>query len=193
MRPLTQLEKILIVLSSVGLLFLMVYYWLGVGQTLTDLQAKRDTLATLSRQYESGSNRLRLYPHVIAQYEEYGTYSLPVREGVDPSDDFSNFVNAVIRDLAPQVRPRLQPTDIDEIVGVENYEQILLPIEFDTTLPVLVELLRTFDHQRLLIRELEVSCPVDREPNLSVKLTLSRFVPVRIEGEDEESEGGAGS
>lgn len=175
MRRLTPREQVIAVATAVVVLFYFIYR-LGLGETLTQLADERRTLAELRAQAEDNARLLRLYPSVAAQYERYGSYSLPRSTAQNPADEFTAYVAGVLRSLATRRFPNLRPTEEDDIEGVPNYKQILLPIETSMDLDALVDLLRTFDRERLLIRRLEISSPIDSGPEMDVKLTLSRFV-----------------
>ncbi len=185
MKSMSTREQIIAVATGVLVLFYVVYNWLGLGTVLEDLGAERARLANLRRRHEQACAELRLYPTITARFSQYERYSLPRRAGIDPADEFTEYVNGVIRAMGSSRVPVLRQTEEEAIEGVPNYKQILLPIEITTELPQLTDLLRTFDRERLLIRRLEIRCPIDREPQLDVELTLSRFVPVEMPAEEE--------
>lgn len=190
MKRMTRREQIIAVVAGVMILFFAVYKWFGLGEMLDDLGTERETLTTLRNRTDDYLQRLRLFEAVDQEYRRYASYSLPRDPNRDPADEFIEYVNRVIREIDPARRPDLGTTEEEPIEGVPNYMQILLPITLtQIQFPELIELLATFDRDRLLIQALEINCPPDQEPNLTVDITLSRFVSVDVP--DEESDGEA--
>ncbi len=177
MRPLTPREQVIAVVAGVVALFFVVHNWLGLGDVLERLGNERTRLETLRSQYEEYRANLRLYPRVQQEYQRYRSWSIPRDPDKDPADEFTEYVNGVIRRVAPNRRPVLRRTEIDDIEGVDSYLQILLPIDITVELGPLVEMLKTFDRERLLIRKLDIRCRENQHPNMNVRFVLSRFVP----------------
>lgn len=190
MKSMTLREQIIAVAAAVLVLSWVSFKWLGLGETLELLSTERERLATLRARAENYREELELYRQVAAQYDRYANYSLADQEG-DPADVFSNYVNDTIRGLGLTRPPVISPTEIDEIEGVPNYRQILLPVDITLRLDELVRMLETLTSQRILIRALDINATTDNgEGDLTVKLTLARFVRAEdlgIEPEDEDA------
>jgi hypothetical protein len=171
-------EQIIALVAGVLVLFIVVYRFLGLGEMLSRLSIERERLATLRSRAEQYRLQLNHYPDVAARYERYANYSLRGETQQDPADEFTVYVNNVLRGISTDRVPTIHPTEEEDIPGVPNYIQILLPVDTSMNLDSLIDLLRTFDRERLLIRRLEVHQPIDSGPTMTVNLTLSRFVRV---------------
>jgi hypothetical protein len=178
MKKMSLREQVIAVTAGVLILFYVAYNWFGLGDLLSELRTKRTALVTLRDQYAAHRNSLRFRPVVVQEYERYRSYSIPRDPTKDPADEFSEYINNTIQRIDPTRRPALHPTELDEIEGVESYEQILLPVDITIELAPLVQFLKTIDQERLLIRRLEIRCRENQHPNMSVKTTISRFVSI---------------
>lgn len=191
MKSMSLREQIISVAAAVLILGWVSFKWLGLGDALDLLSSERERLASLQANAEEYRQELRHYREIADRYNQYANYSLADQEG-DPADVFSNYVNDTIRNLTLTRPAQIQRTEIEEIEGVPNYRQILLPVDITLKLDELVRLLETLTSQRILIRGLDIHATGDNgECDLSVKLTLARFVRAEDLGIDPEEEGTA--
>lgn len=181
MKDMSKREQTILVTASTMVLFLVIFKWGGLGETLNDLRDTRASLTNVERTAEEMRDKIADFPELIERYKQYDNISLLTAEG-NHADVFLSYASDIIDSIDLSRTPRIQPPEVEEVPDVPGYVQILLPIQFEAKWDDVLLVLTTFDQQRLLIRDLEIN---SREPynevDLQIKLTLSRFV--RLEEE----------
>lgn len=175
MARMTKREKTIVGLFAVVLVFWLLYQF-GLADMIDELASERKRLATQRALYQQCLRGLADEKSINEEYAKFEMYSIPRNTDKDPADEFTEYVRDLYRQLGEKGLPFLEQTSQQEIPGIRDYKEILLPMRITTTLDKLTQLLRAFDQQRLLIKHLSISCPPDRDPTLTVKITLSRFV-----------------
>jgi len=97
--------------------------------------------------------------------------------GKDPQKQFSEFVADLCRRLGFNY-PRIDPPKIEPIQNVDDYSFVTLDVHTNGNMESLSKLLKGFDREAVLIRELDLRSVLDN-PKINVTITVARMVQVQ--------------
>ena len=94
----------------------------------------------------------------------------------DPQKVFSEFVADLCRRLG-FAYPRIDPPKYEPIENVDDYSFVTLDVHTNGNMESLSKLLKGFDHEAVLIRELDLRSIMDN-PKIDVTITVARMVQI---------------
>lgn len=175
---LSKREKILASLVvGVFAMWLVVQY--GVLRIYGALSMRAETLTTTRKTFTEYDKKMKKGVGIRQRYEEIaGRYaSVDTEKKSDPRKDFSEFVANLCRRLGFNY-PNIEPPKIEPIEEVDDYSFITLAVHTRGDREKVAKLLKGFDAEAVLIRQLDIRARLDN-PVLDVTLTVARMVKMK--------------
>lgn len=174
-----------------GLILILLLGWLigeyGVLQIYRDLSSSSTELNKEKAKYEDylakmkKSKRIqKVYWDIVGKDSNTG-----LAGGEDPKKAFSEFVADLCRRLGFSY-PRIEPAKVEPIEGVNDYSFITLTVTSQGNLETVSKLLKGFEREAVLIRELEINSHLD-STRTDVSITVARMVQTGGEKKEETS------
>ena len=149
-----------------------------ISTRIGELQQARDT-------YEKYVKKMQQSDRIVARYYDIvgKERSSEAEAGKDPQKEFSEFVSDLCRKLG-FAYPRIDPSKIEEIEGVDDYSFITMPVHTKGDLKSVSKLLKGFDREAILVRELDLRSRLDH-PEIDLTITVARLVEMKAPEEKE--------
>lgn len=174
-----------------GFILAILVGWLiiqfGILNVLETVKSRKKALKIVHETYDAYVKKLEMAPHIKKRYGDVvgdKGEELP-GSSYDAEKEFSEFVADLCKQLGFRY-PRIQPPEKEEIEGVEDYEFITLTVDAKGNLSNVSKLLKGFEQQAVLIRDLSLGSTLDR-PDIDVSITVARLV--KSEPEEEKNKG----
>jgi len=164
------------------IIFILLGWFIGryaVYEIYRVLAVRADNLNTARKTYEDYAEKMKKKDEIINAYREVvggEKISGSAKKETDQTKEFSEFVFDLSRRIG-FTYPRIDPSKTEPIVGVNDYSFITLAIDTSGDLSSVSKLLKGFDHEAVLIRDLDIRSRLDN-PILDVTINVARLVQV---------------
>ena len=177
-----QSEKMLL-----GLTVLMIFVFFGYR-----MEWHHNLMGLVERFYiadsvlQSERDKVERVASVVArEAETRARYAATVRQQLqvpspdkDPKAEFSEYVVALCQQLGVSLRS-ITPPGEEPIPDADDYKYITLKVSYQQSWPQVAQLLKNLDKNYLLIKEMTLNAPLDRQ--MDVNLSLARVTPLTEE------------
>lgn len=168
------------ILGSISLLLVLglVLYQFGFSQIYDKISFDSSDLNNLKQTYDKYQGYMKKENQIQTKYEEIvGKDKNPQENtGIDPQKEFSEFVSDLCRRL-DFAYPRIDPPSVIPIDNVNDYVFVTLNINTKGDVKRISKLLKGFDREAVLIRELTLRSKLD-SPELDLNITVARMIQV---------------
>jgi hypothetical protein len=167
-----------------AILFILLGWLIGryaVYEIYKVLAVRTDNLNTARKTYEDCAEKMKKKEEIISAYREVvggEKISGSAKKDTDQTKEFSEFVFDLSRRLG-FLYPRIDPSKTEPIVGVNDYSFITLAVDTSGDLSSVSKLLKGFDREAVLIRDLDLRSRLDN-PNLDITINVARLVQVEM-------------
>lgn len=170
--------------GTVAVLAIFVVIRFGVldlsGFSLEGLAATEEDLVLAREDYRETRDHLNREDAIVAEYQRKVRERLQEEESrKDPRAALTEDVVDMCKEIGVELN-RIEPAEVEEIEGVDDYEFITINVQYNKAWPQVVELLKAFDANWFLIKELKIISPIDRR-NMNVDIRLARVVRISEE------------
>ncbi|MCX7000093.1 MAG: hypothetical protein NT106_07345 [Candidatus Sumerlaeota bacterium] len=165
-----------------AILFILLGWLIGryaVYEIYKVLAVRTDNLNTARKTYEDCAEKMKKKEEIISAYREVvggEKISGSAKKDTDQTKEFSEFVFDLSRRIG-FIYPIIDPSKTEPIMGVNDYSFITLAVNTNGDLSNVSKLLKGFDREAVLIRDLDVRSRLDN-PNLDVTINVARLVQV---------------
>jgi hypothetical protein len=164
--------------SSLLLLLGLVFYQFGFSQVYERISFDSSGMNNLKETYQKYQGYMKKEAQIRKKYHEIvGKDKNPGENtGKDPQKEFSEFVSDICRRLDFKY-PRIDPPAIAPIDNVDDYAFVTLAVHTSGDIQGIAKLLKGFDREAVLIRELTIRSRLD-SPELDLTITVARMIQV---------------
>lgn len=170
--------------ASLLLVLGLLFYQFGFSQIYDRISFDSSGLSNLKETYEKYQGYMKKETQIRTKYYEIvGREKNPGEDtGKDPQKEFSEFVSELCRRL-DFAYPRIDPPTIVPITNVDDYAFVTLNIHTNGDTKRISKLLKGFDREAVLIRELTLRSKFD-SPELDLTITVARMIQVEAPKQD---------
>ncbi len=172
MQNMNPREKLLAVLTAVGVLFAVAWYS-GLEGAISSFGAGGSEVAALEKRFENNLKALENMYRIEREFRRIGEFPASEDGQLRPELAFPQQVAQICRDLGFDFPP-LQ-ADTEEIEGVEEYRLINVAVKTEGTYQDTIELLKTFNDNGLIFRDVDLTGTRDRDI-LVARVTVARII-----------------
>ncbi len=168
-------EKILFI-ATVICVAVFAIMKMGLEEKLDTLLAGNSDTVALQKKFESDLDQVKEIYNIEKEFLAIGRFPLDNDNNYRPAYAFADQVQKMCEDSgfpAPPIRP-----EMEEIEGVDKYELINVTVKTEGSFNDTVKLLKTFDSNGLMIREVTLSSPRNREV-VDATVKVSRIAETR--------------
>ena len=160
----------------------------GIFKVYVGVSSRKEELAKLEKTYKEYVDKKKNGPRIQRIYDNVvGKDRNPKKSSRDdPKKEFSEFVSDLCRRIGFGY-PRIDPAKIEPIEGVDDYSFITLDVSTEGDRQSVAKLLKGFDHEAILIRQLVIDSPLDRA-RLDVTITVARLVQLESPQDEKKKE-----
>ncbi|MBN1903343.1 hypothetical protein JW926_18640 [Candidatus Sumerlaeota bacterium] len=170
--------------ASLLLVLGLIFYQFGFSEIYDKISFDSSGLGNLKDTYEKYQGYMKKERQIRTKYYEIvGRETNPgEKKGIDPQKEFSEFVSELCRRL-DFAYPRIDPPSLVPIANVDDYAFVTLNIHTNGDTKRISKLLKGFDREAVLIRELTLRSKLD-SPELDLTITVARMIPVEAPKQD---------
>ena len=176
------------ILGGISLLLVigLIFYKFGFSRVYEKLSFDSSDLNSLKQTHEKYQEYMKKEAQIRRKYNEIvGKDKNPGENtGKDPQKEFSEFVSELCKRLDFKY-PRIDPPKIVSIDNVDDYAFVTLDIHTNGDIKSISKLLKGFDREAVLIRELTVLSRLDN-PVLDLTITVARMVQVEAPAKEKD-------
>lgn len=180
MENLGQREKILLVITVIALVIFIAWNF-GLESMLTSGSAGSSDVAQQERRFNQYLDDMEDILVIESEFARVGEFPSSDDGELRPALAFTQQVSQMCRDLGfdfPSLRPQVEPID-----GIEEYELINVALKTEGSWEDTVNLLKTFEQNGLIFRELNLRSTADRP------IVVATMVVARIAEKPEQQRG----
>lgn len=172
--------------SSLLLVLGLIFYQFGFSSVYEKISFDSSDLDNLKQTHEKYQGYMKKENQIRKKYNEIvGKDKNPGENtGKDPQKEFSEFVSELCKRLDFKY-PRIDPPKIAPIDNVDDYAFVTLDINTNGDIQSISKLLKGFDREAVLIRELTIRSRLDN-PVLDLTITVARMVQVEAPEQEKE-------
>jgi len=167
-------------LGGVILIFVLVWvlYRVGITQVFETVSTRSTRLNSLKQTYEKYEEYMKKEDQIQKKYLElFPKEKSPGLSGSgDPQKEFSEFVAELCKRLG-FAYPTIEPPKVESIEKVEDYAFITLVIRTQGDLESISKLLKGFEREQVLVRNIEFSSFLDAS-RIEVVISVARMMQV---------------
>ncbi len=171
------------ILAGIIILFLLVWglFKLGIARAYEAIATRSGKLSTLQQTYEKYQEYMTKEEQIKKRYYElFPTDKNPgLSTSSDPQKEFSEFVADLCKRLG-FAYPTIEPPKMEPIEKVEEYAFITLVIRTQGELEGISKLLKGFEREHVLIRNIEMTSFLDA-PRIEAVISVARMVQVQTD------------
>ena len=171
------------ILAGIILLFLLVWvlYKVGITRVYDTISTRTSKLSSLKQTYEKYQEYMTKEDQIKKKY--YEIFPADKNPGLsstsDPQKEFSEFVADLCKRLGFGY-PTIEPPKMEPIENVAEYTFITLVIRTQGEMEGISKLLKGFDREHVLIRNIELSSFLDAS-RIEAVISVARLVQVEPE------------
>jgi len=171
------------ILAGIIILFLMVWvlYKVGIARVYETVSTRTGKLSSLKQTYEKYQEYMTKEDQIKKKYQElFPTDKSPgLSPTSDPQKEFSEFVAELCKRLG-FAYPTIEPPKIEPIEKVEDYAFITLVIRTQGEMEGISKLLKGFDREHVLVRNIEMTSFLDAS-RIEAVISVARMVQIQPE------------
>lgn len=171
------------ILAGIIILFLLVWalYKVGITRVYATVSTRTGKLTSLKQTYEKCQEYMTKEDQIQQRYKElFPTDKNPgLSASSDPQKEFSEFVADLCKRLG-FTYPTIEPPKMESIEKAEEYAFITLVIRTQGEMESISKLLKGFDREHVLVRNIELSSFLDAS-RIEAVITVARMVQVQPE------------
>ncbi len=168
-------EKVLLVATIVAVIIFAAWQF-GLEGVISNVAAGDTDLERLEEEFEDNIERLEDIYLIERDFRRIGEFPVDEEGDIRPDVAFTLYVAEICRENGFDFPP-LKP-EREDIEGVENYELINVAVRIEGTYDDTVRLLKTFEENSLIFREVAMTYTRD-SPRVITRVTVSRIAPVQ--------------
>jgi hypothetical protein len=167
-----------------GSIFFILFGWIilqyGFLQVYDVISSRSDALSGELKTYTDYVEKINKGPRIRRLFQDVKGRNTEVAKNTDPTKAFSEFVSELCRTLGFSY-PRIEPPKVESIEDAEGFSFIILTVNVQGNLQNVEKLLKGFDREAILIRELNLRITRIDSKKLDVTMTVARMVETEKE------------
>lgn len=166
-------EKVLMAITIIALLIFAAWQF-GLEDVLDSVTSGTSDVEVLESRFRENLKILENREEIERRYARVGEFPQAENENLKPALAFTQQVSQMCRDHGfdfPPIRP-----EVEEIEGVSGYELVNVAIKTEGKFKDTVELMKTFDSNGLIFREVDLQTSRDSDI-IVARITVARIAP----------------
>lgn len=171
LKPREKFLFIVTVLAIVG----YAAWMFGLEEAFESITSGSSDVSSMEKRFEDDLEALEDLYVIERDFAKVGEFPKSDDENLRPALAFTQQVSQICADLGfdfPPIRP-----EVEEIEGVEDYELINVAIKTEGNFSDTVKLLKTFEQNGLIFRDVDLQSSRDREI-ITARITVARIAEV---------------